>query len=940
MIITPASCTTCQDGSATFTVTGPARPYEFRLSGPGIAVPTWSFGGVTDIPSNTNTTVVMGGKTKTYNGLLPGNYVLEVASDKIAGTRLCVSTITFEVPNLCPEPPDPNKCKPCGNMVNIIPKVSISASNPAKHVRFAHIPEYEIGTQSYTVEAWIKPLFNLPVQQTVTICTIQSQYGPATTLGEQVTTPAPFLYHNFRLVVEGGGFWFLFVSFAIDDVSNFGGFGDRFFKLSTNAITPFTDKPNHVVFVVRDIIEQSVTPTEDWQVDNTTTPLSNKTKFNKAISFYLNGVLIDSIHPDTLASVGPNEVTLTPADRLLLKDVSALNGYVVVGGRYHTMHSLDNGQITNFRWYARELGNSEIKTNYLKGCHGEPISCEDLLLYAPLDQPELNIVPELVNQNFGELLGYTTAETNINGGAWTIQCCPETKLNTSDFSCEEEPCGNALLIKPKASITRSSPAKLAKVSHINQYNVGEAIYSVEAWVQPLYTSNIVAETDVMVLHSPMLPTTSLAEQDTSSTPYLTHAFKIRYENGKYYMRFGASYDGVGSWKTVGPPTYGTFFVCTDQVQMSNSEANHCVWVVREILEHNAVPTQSYQIDNTQPNAVNKAKANAAVEFWLNGVLIDTLYPTDTFDIDNQNECILDSPKRLVLRNLDNLTGDITIGGRYYTMANAGNAKITNVRWYNRPMERSEIQTNYLLGCDAQPSNCSSLLMYLPLNQKKGAITQEMVYDNFGQLLGYTMAEVAEKGGAWTRLCCSPNGYLKEFTCSPDDCIPGWGEVSFTLDGGSAADSPFIIAFGAGIMSLVPGQNIDFTTCPLPATITDYFVYVPINPAIYSDAYSQAAYIVSYYNTLVGNPLAQPSVGPYAIHNLNKVIIRFPDDNAEMGSKCGQAFSVCPYNGTNTTTGTFDLTPYTGTTTITFPSPQTVKCCVNPDPTCDTNIIIG
>jgi len=203
-----------------------------------------------------------------------------------------------------------------------------------------------------------------------------------------------------------------------------------------------------------------------------------------------------------------------------------------------------------------------------------------------------------------------------------------------------------------------------------------------------------------------------------------------------------------------------------------------------------------------------------------------------------------------------------------------------------------------------------------------------------------MNEVAEKGGAWGRLCCSPNGELREFNCSPEDCIPGWGEISFTISGGSPADSPFIWAFGAGLMNLVPGQNIDFTTCPMPATITDYPVYVPITPAIQTDDYSKAVQFVTYYNNLVGNPLAQPSVGPYAIHNMSTVTIRFPLDSPDQSAKCGQIFNVCPYNGTNTATGTFDLTPYTGSTTITYPTPQTVKCCVNPDPVCDTNIVIN
>lgn len=921
MTITPANGASAQDGAFTFDVDNiPSGTVpKFALSGPGIVGMTpYSFGGVTNIPTGVNNPNVSGLRTKTYTGLLPGTYTLYVLLSSTTGGPDCgpIAKIVV-IPNACATEED-NKCEPlCGNSLVVSPKAPISASNPAKHVRLKHIPEYEIGDSVFTVEAWVRPLFNAPVAQTVTICSLQSVYGVATTALEEVTTPSPFLYHNFRLVVEGG-IWFLFVGFGINNTSNFSG-ANRSFKLSTDSITPFTDKPNHVVFVVRDIIEHSVTPTEDYQVDNTTTPLSNKAKFNKAISFYLNGVLIDTIHPDTLAAVGPNDVTLNPGDRLLLKNINNLNGYLVVGSRYFRQDTLDNGEITNFRWYGRELSDEEIKTNYLLGCHGKPTSCEDLLVWLPLNQIQGNIVPENINFNHGELMGYTNAEMEINGGAYAISCCPENKLEVVPY-CPPNPCDNALYVKLKPSISESNPSKHVRVSHIAKYNVGESPFTVEAWVQPLYTGNITAETKVFTIQSITPITTSLPMAETANAPYLVIVCVIRYSNGKYYMRFGASYD-VQSYIISGLPPYGAFYICTDEVVMDNTKANHVVWVVKDILEHSPTPTEVYQIDNTDTNAANKQKANYAVEMWLNGIKIDSLHP-DTFAITGENECTLQSSQRLSLRNLDNYNGYVIVGSNYYSMQNQANAKITNVRWYSRILKQAEIQENFWKGCGYHKPNCEDLLLYLPLNQEKGAITPELINNNNGQLIGYTPTELKPGKGAWVPLCCEEEGEPVEFNCETGECGETCASAKFELQGSNGLEPNFVMVLGAGNQF-----GIDFSSQPDASLLVDYPIYVPITPATLGNDYDRAVAVANFFNNLVGNLYGTCEDGAKAYQNLNRVeILSLIPEVSSPDYKCFQTFGVYLYNGTSTATGSFDLTPFTGDMEIVYPEGQQLVCC--------------
>lgn len=922
MIITPANGATAQDGAFTFNVEGipsGAVP-KFALSGPGIVgMTSYSFGGSTNIPTNVNNPDISGLRTKTYTGLLPGTYVLYVLLS--TPTKDCgpVTTIVT-IPNACAKD-EPVKCESeCGNSLVVAPKLSISSSNPAKHVRVKHIPEYEIGDSVYSVEGWVKPLFNAPVAQTVTLLTIQSEMGIATTLGEAVTSPAPFLYHNFRLVVEGGIF-FLSVAFAIDDTDNFGAYGDRFFKLSTGAVTPYLDKPNHVVFIVREIIENSPAPTTDYQVDNTTTPLSNKAKFNKAISFYLNGVLIDTIHPNSLAPVGPNDVSLTPSDRLLLKNINNLNGYLVIGSRYHTMDTLDNGEITNVRWYGRELTDEEIKTNFLAGCHGKPSSCERLLAWFTLNQIQGNILPENINSNHGEAMGYTNAEMEINGGAYTISCCPETKLEVNNY-CPPSDCDNALLVKYKPSITNSDPSKHVRLEHISQYKIGESEHSLEAWVQPLYVGNITAETKVMALQSIIPITTSLATAETANAPYLSMVFNIRYSNGKYYLRFGVTYEATQSYFTSGVPPYGAFFICTNEVVMDNTKANQVVWVIKDILEDNATPTQTWQIDRLASNAVNKQKANYAVEMWLNGIKIDSLHP-DTFDINDENECTLNSSQRLTLRNLDNYIGDVIIGSNYYTMQNEANAKITNLRWYGRALKQSEIQENFWKGCGCKPSNCDKLLIYLPLKQDKGAITPELVYKNNGQLIGYSITEIKPNKGAWVPLCCEEEGETVEFNCDTGECTETCQSAKFGLQNSSSGESNFVMVLGAGTQF-----GVDFTTQPNIADLVNYPVFFPVTPATLTNDYDRAVAFVNYFNSLVGNLYGTCEDGAKAYQNLNiiEILAYKPDSTSDVDYNCFKGFGVYLYNGTTTSSGGFDLTPFTGTMEIIYPEGQQIICC--------------
>lgn len=239
--------------------------------------------------------------------------------------------------------------------------------------------------------------------------------------------------------------------------------------------------------------------------------------------------------------------------------------------------------------------------------------------------------------------------------------------------------------------------------------------------------------------------------------------------------------------------------------------------------------------------------------------------------------------------------------------------VTNLRWYKRALNGTEIQRNYMSGCHGEPYNCASLILYAKLDQTSGKVTPEQIYGNNGQLIGYAPNRTNVIGGtsAWIEACCPKIVAFEDYTCGAQDCNPDFVELYASIDGVVGATNDFI-------MNLVPSVG----ACPVVSNAYAGSLFEGINASFaltnVVDNLDAVDQFVAAFNT------AYTGTGIYAIDNLNTVVIRIPKSYAGSEEYCNQPFSICFYDGTVPATPTG---AYTGSFTVSYPKGQMANCCV-------------
>jgi len=332
--------------------------------------------------------------------------------------------------------------------------------------------------------------------------------------------------------------------------------------------------------------------------------------------------------------------------------------------------------------------------------------------------------------------------------------------------------------------------------------------------------------------------------------------------------------------------------------------------------------------DSAPSEVSKI-FETTIEFWCNGVKISEAWDVqfDDSSMVNFPVCKSSVPANAIslrdeIRNFDNLTGAIKVFARASSYAGGGgtpsvsaptSGDVTNLRWYKRALNGTEIQRNYMSGCHGEPYNCASLLLYAPLDQTSGKVTPENIHGNNGQLIGYAPNRTNVIGGtsAWIEACCPKIVAFEDYTCGAQDCNPDFVEFYASIDGVVGATNDFI-------MNLTPLVG----ACPVVSNAYAGSLFEGINASFaltnVVDNLDAVDQFVAAFNT------AYTGTGIYAIDNLNTVVIRIPKSYAGSEEYCNQPFSICFYDGTVPATPTG---AYTGSFTVSYPKGQMANCCV-------------
>lgn len=465
MVINP-TCSSCKDGQIIVDINGGKKPYEFRLRGPGIAVPVWE---QSDVPF---------GSTKTFSNIGVGIYFVDVDTDGVLGSQTCVQTLRVVIEDPCPTEED---CPVCEYALDFDPTPGTPdiTSTPGEFVRYinadpndptiAPFPPYQIGISPYTVEMWVRP----KQDDTTTVLFYRSNHPSDNSHWTNIIDPTqPYVYNTIFLQKTSAGFH-VTVAFSTTilpvnpgppnytTATAITGSNTNVSRARTAEVL-ITDEINHIVVVKRGVrISNSPTthidyttgqPYPEWDV-------------------YINGA--KATFPNLPASpndafyelTAPNVATLNNSNNwngpILLGSYGANNGTVTV-----PVYANANMTVTNLRMYRRALSKVEIQENCFLGCRAEPSNCSNLIIYSPLNQVEKGITPELRYGNHGDLINFADKRTVRNGGAWVKECCGSS-INVEQYTCINSDCiDDAVMFRFKVRDGIDDPVQIVYVINI------------------------------------------------------------------------------------------------------------------------------------------------------------------------------------------------------------------------------------------------------------------------------------------------------------------------------------------------------------------------------------------------------------------------------------------------------------------------------------------
>jgi hypothetical protein len=442
------TCSTCNDGIIQVKIDSKKKkPYQFKLIGPGRENDTWS---------QADTYL---GFVKTFRNLGVGKYILYIDSDDSLETTTCISTYEIELEDPCPVEINCTECEFGLNFKRLDTATTVNGTifgqgvkvlnkNPNTGVSpFVH---YQFGRKSYTVEFWFTPKNSNSFQAVMPLFYRSNHIGDRKHWKNIISGSSllkKHLYHIFGLFRKSPtSNYQAFVDFgiSINDASTYA---------ATKAVNPvgFTatheflriyfdnevifDKMSYFAFVI-DYVDK-IGPTYNFVPSD--------------ISVYVNGVLATKDKPNAVTN------TLSVSSQGLLSNINNYIGPILIGTTdsdhsgfetnpsppppnviFNNKYST-HGIMTNLRYYSRALSKLEIQNNYLSGCRGEPTSCEDLILWLPLNQTEGAVTLDKRYFNNGSLMYFKEIDYKRNGGAWVRECCNQiTDLTFMD--CPVEDC--------------------------------------------------------------------------------------------------------------------------------------------------------------------------------------------------------------------------------------------------------------------------------------------------------------------------------------------------------------------------------------------------------------------------------------------------------------------------------------------------------------------
>ncbi len=479
--------------------------------------------------------------------------------------------------------------------------------------------------------------------------------------------------------------------------------------------------------------------------------------------------------------------------------------------------------------------------------------------------------------------------------------------DTCSDSCsgDSDKCENALEYTYGGLQYPSEMVEHVVFNHIPEYNIGESELTVEMWVKP---NPIIEEGSI------------LFSWDTEMPVFFNNGTPVNGDFGGFTLRLMPHIPNYTSLHLAvnkhsnndyNDNGHTAFKVSTvNALNMDPVNFNHIVFVLKKFPD-------TSEIGPSEHLSVYEPKINTYVEFWCNGVKLTNMFA----DMGNpDHESTLSTADRDFVQNFDNLTGPIKLGTRSSNVMRSS-AVITNCRVYARKLYAKEIQSNYLLGCKAEPANCSKLILYAPLNQTMGSVTQERQYGNNGMLTAYHVHRTNQVGGtsAWVQACCKKITDLLDWNCGSQVCDPNNVELIFKFTGTITPSEKFIIA-------VLPLLN----SCPLETNVVASAAVEGI-PLIDVSSGTTLIERADLFVAAINTDVNLQALGLEAHANLNTVTIRFPM-NKFADRYCGKPFSVCTYAGTTTTP-----TAYTGLSKVEV-GVTTMICCVGTD-ACNTEVDI-
>lgn len=424
------------DGQIRFTVTGPLKPFQFRLTKPDGTVSNWT------------TTDTFGGRVKTYSGLGPGTFKIEVDYDDSLTTQTCIKEYFIDLISSCPD--DTIDVCNCGQAIlidhSIDNRVKFLNSNSDGSFPYTH---YDVGTTDFTIEFWAKTDGStaggtyVPFSWGSETTTTTTNYGAddgymQVVFGYDLNATAP--------PIQLGG---TLKDGTVSFVMRHGFSGTTTLGSTDGTVLTTSDASLPAASRGRSVIETGkwnhVVITKTRYIDSATGTLRANASGVDYWKIYVNGIeygvsignatqwAFESAWTDYLA-VDDNDPTV-PGDNL-----SRYIGPICLGWNVDNYpgNAKDDLKVTNFRLYKRALRRSEVQANYARGCHGDPFSCVALMIFSKLSQTQGRVTQELVHGNHGQLENYTAAFVEAGGGAWLTACCPPISTFESWKCCLQE----------------------------------------------------------------------------------------------------------------------------------------------------------------------------------------------------------------------------------------------------------------------------------------------------------------------------------------------------------------------------------------------------------------------------------------------------------------------------------------------------------------------